>query len=217
MSVSVSSSTTASVRSRSCTPDCSTTGSAAASSIAPQWVLTAAHCISDQRPGKFQVTLGTRRVSGADQGVQPDTPEVAGVYWHSQFGPGNNTGNDIGLIRLARAARNAPLPMAAARAVVGDRLTLYSFGPQGLGIVLNPSPFMQKADFDVIACKGAPASVDCLQGVANAQNRRPIFLGGQRAPLPGAGSRQAAGRRHRRRECPRRRARRRRYRRWRAG
>ncbi|MGH2918714.1 MAG: S1 family peptidase [Solirubrobacteraceae bacterium] len=82
--------------------------------IAPHWVVTAAHCTSDETDtirfaaSQFEVTTGRKRLSSGGGQVL----RVAEVRRHPAYNP-NTVRNDIALLRLS--ARTAAPPMAVAR------------------------------------------------------------------------------------------------------
>ncbi|HIP70383.1 MAG TPA: serine protease [Anaerolineae bacterium] len=75
--------------------------------IAPQWVLTAAHCIEDMRPDEVDVIVGRYKLS-SQQGERLDADALIP---HPQYGDFN----DIGLIHLAQpATAGQPVPLVTA-------------------------------------------------------------------------------------------------------
>lgn len=107
--------------------------------IAPEWVLTAAHCINqDMVDLGFKVRLGTTDISRAD-GI---TYRIDRIVRHSQYNPDNNDvskppnmyANDIALIRIAPdtgapAADPARIsPIAINRQPLGRTALLSAFG-----------------------------------------------------------------------------------------
>ena len=76
--------------------------------IAPRWVLTAAHCVDDLRPGDLQVLAGTHDL---DRGGR--LLDVRAIHVHKDYS--NPTeGNDIALLRLAREAGVAVVELPTA-------------------------------------------------------------------------------------------------------
>ena len=91
--------------------------------IAPDWVMTAAHCASvtgslsngtvptpvAYPPGAFGVTLGTVRADGAGG----ESHQVSQVVIDPAYGSDSGGGNDVALLRLDHASAVAPIPIAA--------------------------------------------------------------------------------------------------------
>jgi secreted trypsin-like serine protease len=91
--------------------------------IAPDWVLTAAHCasvtgsLSEGRiptpvaypPTAFGVTLGTVRTDGGGG----ESHSVSQVVIDPAYGSDSGGGNDVALLHLDRASAIAPIPIAA--------------------------------------------------------------------------------------------------------
>ena len=77
--------------------------------IAPRWVLTAAHCVDDLRPGDLQVLVGT---SDLDRGGR--FLGVRAIHVHEDYSTATE-GNDIALLRLARAAGVAEVELPTAQ------------------------------------------------------------------------------------------------------
>jgi secreted trypsin-like serine protease len=72
--------------------------------IAPNWVLTAAHCF-EQREGGEAFAL----VQNAEDPNAPSVP-VAQVFLHPQFNS-QQLSNDIAVVRLQRPAAVVPMPL----------------------------------------------------------------------------------------------------------
>lgn len=73
--------------------------------IAPEWILTAAHCISAERVEDIKFVIGD--YSFTDN----VTPEVLDGEWmlrHHQYSK-NNLSNDIAIVKLASASANTPI------------------------------------------------------------------------------------------------------------
>ena len=76
--------------------------------IAPRWVLTAAHCLKGTRMSWYEIVLGRTTLSaGGGEIIQP-----VAQYVQPRFRYFGNTGHDIALVRLARAAIETPAPIA---------------------------------------------------------------------------------------------------------
>lgn len=71
--------------------------------IAPQWVVTAAHCIAGLEPTKFRVSVGS---NDNQAGTKIDaTAFVVHPFWDA----GQESAGDIGLIKLATASTVTPI------------------------------------------------------------------------------------------------------------
>ncbi len=80
--------------------------------IAPQWVLTAGHCMQGQQPEKFQVLVGSDNLDGGG-GQLLDVSEIIinPRYDNKQLR------NDVALIRLATPASATPVSLPSAAAI----------------------------------------------------------------------------------------------------
>ena len=76
--------------------------------IAPRWVLTAAHCVDNLRPGDLRVLVGTHDL---DRGGR--LLDVRAIHVHENYSAPTK-GNDIALLRLARAAGVAEVELPTA-------------------------------------------------------------------------------------------------------
>ncbi|WP_372789567.1 serine protease [Paraconexibacter sp.] len=82
-----------------------------ASLVRSTWVLTAAHCVSDGEnggptsPGDLTLVLGRTRRSDESTG---ERLRATRVIRHESYGTPNASSNDVALIELPRAARQAP-------------------------------------------------------------------------------------------------------------
>ncbi|WLD13274.1 S1 family peptidase [Planctellipticum variicoloris] len=89
--------------------------------IAPQWVLTAAHCVSDKTVSKVQVKFGTKTYDADLWKYQPS-------YKPTAF----SLGNDIALVRLkTKVTGITPATLATAAPKVKAALTIVGFGNGG--------------------------------------------------------------------------------------
>lgn len=75
----------------------------AGSLITPTWVVTAAHCLSRERPETIQLRVGTN-----EAGKGGETPEAAEFVLNPHFNVANRTG-DLGLVRLAKPVKATPV------------------------------------------------------------------------------------------------------------
>lgn len=88
--------------------------------IAPEWVLTAAHCVAGRLPADFKVSVGSNDYLG---GTSMDINEfIVHPYW----GSGSESMGDIALIRLNSPA-NAPT-IGSARAPEGAPVRMIGWG-----------------------------------------------------------------------------------------
>lgn len=89
--------------------------------IAPQWVLTAAHCVSDRTVSKVQVKFGTKTYD-ADLWKVPTAYNPGAFY----------NGNDIALVRLKTTVTGVtPATLATSAPRVNADLTIVGFGNGG--------------------------------------------------------------------------------------
>ncbi len=91
----------------------------AATLIAPQWLLTAAHCVDDKHPDWMQISLGVADLASLrlDQ-LQP----VLHTYIHPEF-DAESLDNDIALLRLA-----APVAVAGVAAATSTETAALAYG-----------------------------------------------------------------------------------------
>ncbi|MBM7863507.1 trypsin-like serine protease [Lentzea nigeriaca] len=77
--------------------------------IDPNWVLTAAHCVSGLTAANFSTLIGQTRISGGSGG---DVRTVAEIRVHPQYTSASGSGFDVALMRLSSASTKAPLQIA---------------------------------------------------------------------------------------------------------
>jgi secreted trypsin-like serine protease len=94
-------------------PDGSSRHFCGGSLIDPEWVLTAAHCVSDVTPADFRVVVGALRLSDGGSSHQPVEVRV-----HPEYDGDATNGADIALVRLSAPVRDiTPIEPAG----TGDR------------------------------------------------------------------------------------------------
>lgn len=95
--------------------------------IAPEWVLTAAHCVDHMQPHEMKLILGRTTLGEVKDSELQD---AADIILHPDFEPVSLRA-DIALVRLAMPSHAQPLPLAGtdARAVLtGQGVDLYGWG-----------------------------------------------------------------------------------------
>jgi hypothetical protein len=132
--------------------------------IAPDWVMTAAHCASvtgslsnglvptpvAYPPGAFGVTLGTVRADGAGG----ESHQVSQVVIDPAYGSDSGGGNDVALLRLDHASAVGPIPIAAQSErslwLPGVLTTIAGFGTTSQDSSQTPA-VMQVAQVPIVA------------------------------------------------------------------
>ncbi len=123
--------------------------------IAPDWVLTAAHCFYDDRtggssldPAQVQVVIG-----GNDWTVEGELIAIDAIVIHPGYEP-LRTVNDITLLHMAAASAATPIPIAseidAVNYEVGDAVRVIGYGatrPDGS----EPSATLLQVDVPVVS------------------------------------------------------------------
>ncbi len=158
--------------------------------IAPQWVVTAAHCVS----GASQVRLGSLNSGSGGQVVG-----IAQAYIHPGYSNNVGGGNDIALLRLQTAVSGiTPITIGTAPAS-GNAIRLLGWGQttpqQGAG---TASPVLKQLDTQVLAtsnCTGYRTGDICIRGTTSqtacyGDSGGPALVGGL---LVGATSRAGGG------------------------
>lgn len=128
-----------------------------ASLIAPQWLLTAAHCVHDQTPDAFTARIGsTDRTQGGEVG-RPDR-----IITNPTYNP-SGPGGDLALVHLANPVQAAPVGLGTSTDV-GTPVRLLGWGQTcptpGCG---SPPADLQQLDttlVDASRCAAIDAAVE---------------------------------------------------------
>ncbi len=172
--------------------------------IHPEWVVTAAHCVSPtevQMPSQEEVTRATRVYFGTVD-LQRSTGQVrmaSQTIAKPGFSGASLGRNDIGLIKLAQpvtAIAPAPVNLETRGALVGTAVTMVGYGASGaggtgtLGVELVLTGFRVDVVRGVRAVRRRPALLLAVrrQGQVPRRLRRPLVRADRRPAR--------AGRRH---------------------
>ena len=123
--------------------------------IAPQWVLTAAHCAEGETPNSVEVWIGGRNLNIPSEGIRV---AVEAIYMH----PGYSTTakgslhNDVALFKLATPVTSiTPVPLVAdaSESAPGTNARIIGWGTTSEG---GSSPtILQKADVPIVSLSTA--------------------------------------------------------------
>lgn len=133
--------------------------------IAPDWVLSAAHCVEGAQSADFAVFLGKSRLSTV---TAADLVSVQSVYIHPNYNPANND-YDIALLRLATPSTATPLTnfvtpaTSAALTPVGASATVIGWGTTEFG---NLSDLLLRVQVPIVDPQVCNASYAAYGGVS---------------------------------------------------
>lgn len=99
--------------------------------IAPEFVLTAAHCVEDVPPSQLKFAIGRQRLSDASSG---EVIPAGQITIHENHREPATDSNDIAVVHLARASTRPPMailpPDQQARWSAGRQATVIGWGAQ---------------------------------------------------------------------------------------
>lgn len=118
--------------------------------IAPQWVLTAGHCVEGTTAARLDVVVGAydlRTANGGGQRVQ-----VTQIISHPSYGEVNGTlVNDVALLKLATPVTNvAIIPLVDSTARIADGAACKGMGFGAVSEGGSTSPILLHVDLSVI-------------------------------------------------------------------
>ncbi len=126
--------------------------------IAPQWVLTAGHCMEGTPASTVEVWIGGRNLANAAEGIRVG---VTQVIMHPNFGE-NAQGAlvyDFCLLKLSRAVtERTPLPLIEAVAQVAPGITARSIGWGATSEGGSSSSILLQVDLPIVALSLAGGS-----------------------------------------------------------
>ncbi|RZS44385.1 trypsin [Herbihabitans rhizosphaerae] len=122
--------------------------------ISPEWVITAAHCV--EGASKIQLRIGSlQHASGGEEA------ESAEIIPHPDYN-GSSPGGDIALVKLAAAAKSAPVAMAG-KADPGTQSRIIGWGqttPEPGGSAPDDLQELDTQVLDANKCTGIDGSVE---------------------------------------------------------
>lgn len=115
--------------------------------VAPQWVLTAAHCVVDSKPGDQDVVVGKTDLADTSKG---ERVKVLEVHVHPTY---EEEGHDAALLKLATPVSAPSIPFATAAdddlEENGVPLTVAGWGTEFFGAPVTPTQ-LKRADVSVV-------------------------------------------------------------------
>jgi secreted trypsin-like serine protease len=109
-----------------------------------EWVLTAAHCVTDSAtgttsdPARFQLRIGSR-----DRAAGGTIRDVAEIVRHPGFDTSRDYYADLALLRLSSPVTNTPAPAYPGASAPGDALRVIGWGYTSLGSSVLPRALQQ--------------------------------------------------------------------------
>ena len=133
----------------------------AATLIAPEFVLTAAHCVEDVPPDRLELAIGRQNLRAASSGEEIGAVQVTAHERHGEPAPDSN---DVAVVRLARASTRQPMallpPGQQARWSAGRQARVIGWGAQ-LPIVGLGTDQLQESRVPMVSdssCRGSYGS-----------------------------------------------------------
>lgn len=123
--------------------------------IAPQWILTAAHCAEGETPNSVEVWVGGRNLNNPSEGIRV---AVEAIYSHPDYSTTakDSLRNDVALFKLATPITSiAPIPLVtdASESAAGTNARIIGWGTTSEG---GSSPsILQKADVPIVSLSTA--------------------------------------------------------------
>ncbi|MFJ5933001.1 S1 family peptidase [Streptomyces sp. NPDC093071] len=169
--------------------------------IAPQWVVTAAHCVTARQGGQTPAQQIQLRIGSTDH-TQGTSAAVQRVIRHPRYTGDVSGGNDIALLQLRTPVQNQPVSLASASPSEGTSTRLLGWGqtcPQQ-GCPQQPPRYLKQLDTRINPDRMCAAGFNganelCVYGTPQAtacygDSGGPALIGGSgRWQLVGATSR----------------------------